>query len=244
MVFLWFRKVMIESGDGMKKLVILNHKMNLEYDEVADYINRINQIETDNSIIVCPSNIYLLDFVNYCHWGVASQNVSDKLDGNYTGEISTLQLKSLGVEYSIVGHYERKKYFGETNQDVNRKLNACIDANISPILCFGETGNYDDAIEALEDLLEGVPNIDFIVFAYEPLKVKDEESVEDIKEQIRNIYQYLFDKYHSRPNLVYGGGIASKDVRELLDLEELNGIMIGKISSKIEKIEKLLKQMK
>ena len=228
----------------MKKLIVLNHKMNLEYDEVIPYINTLNQITTDNNIIVCPSNIYLSDFINYSNWGVGAQDVSSQLDGNYTGEVSTLQLKSLGVEYSIIGHYERKKHFKETNQDINKKLNACLDSNISPILCFGETGNVEDAIDALEELLKDIPNIDFIIFAYEPLKVSNQESINDIEEQIKAIYNYLQDKYNCHPNLVYGGGIASKDINNLLSIEELNGIMIGKISSNIEKIEKIIKSIK
>ena len=228
----------------MKKLIVLNHKMNLEYDQVVPYINTLNQIQTDNNIIVCPSNIYLSDFINYSNWGVGAQDVSSELDGNYTGEVSTLQLKSLGLEYSIIGHYERKKHFKESNQVIIKKLNACLDSNISPILCFGETGNVDDAIDALEELLIGIENIDFIIFAYEPLKVSTKESVSDIKEQVKAIYNYLQDKYSSHPNIIYGGGIASKDINSLLSIDELNGIMIGKISSDIEKVKKIIKDIK
>lgn len=228
----------------MKKLIVLNHKMNLEYDEVFSYINTINQINTENNIIVCPSNIYLSDFINHCTWGIGAQNVSDKLDGNYTGEVSTLQLKSLGVEYSILGHYERKKYFYETNQVINQKLIECLNSNISPILCFGETGDSEDAIEDLDELLKGIENIDFIIFAYEPLKIKEQDSIDNIKEQIKSIYEYLYHKYNSKPNLIYGGGIVSKDLNELLTCEELNGIMIGKISTNPTKIEKIIKSIK
>ena len=227
----------------MKKIVILNHKMNLEYDEVVPYISKLNKIEKEHNLIVCPSHLYLTDFMNYCNWGVGSQNVSEHLNGNYTGEVSTLQLKSLGVEYSIIGHYERKKYFGETNKEIRHKLNACIDANISPILCFGETGNVEEAIEALEELLKDISRIDFIIFAYEPLKVAEHESVEDIQKQVKVIYEYLKDKYQVRPNLVYGGGIARKDICELLHIPELNGIMIGKISAHIDKVEKIMKEI-
>lgn len=227
----------------MKKLIVLNHKMNLEYDEVFPYINTLNKINTDNNIIVCPSNIYLSDFINHCTWGVGAQNVSEKQNGNYTGEVSTLQLKSLGVEYSIIGHYERKKYFHETNQIINKKLIECLNSNISPILCFGETGDIEDAIDDLEELLKDIENIDFIIFAYEPLKVKDKESLESIKEQIKSIYEYLYTKYNSKPNLIYGGGIDSKDINELLSQEELNGIMIGKISTSETKIEKIIKSI-
>lgn len=227
----------------MKKFIILNHKMNLEYDEVVPYIQELNKIETDHNVIVCPSYLYLSDFMNYCTWGIGAQNVSEKLDGNYTGEISTLQLKSLGVEYSIIGHYERKKHFKETNQQINEKLNACLDANLSPILCFGESGNVEEAIASLEELLQGVSRIDFIIFAYEPLKVAEHETVSDIVEQIEQIYDYLFDKYQIKPTLVYGGGLARKDIGELMKTENLAGIMIGKVSSKIEQVQKIVKEL-
>lgn len=227
----------------MKKLIILNHKMNLEYDEVYSYMDRLNKIETNHNIVVLPSNLYLESFMNHCTWGVGAQNVFYAIDGNYTGEISTLQLKSLGVEYAMIGHYERKKYFHEKNLQIHKKLEACLDANIMPILCFGETGKKEDIIAALEELLEGITNIDFIIFAYEPLKVTEKEDIKRIEEQISMIYDYLREKYHSIPNIVYGGGIDRENISSLLQLEKLNGILIGKLSSNIEKIEKIIKTL-
>ena len=222
----------------MNKLIILNHKMNLEYDEVYPYINKINQIETSDNLIVCPSNIYLTEFLNHCSWGIGSQNISSYESGNYTGEVSALQLKSLGVEYSIIGHYERKKYFHETTEEIHKKLLICLESNIIPILCFGETGKLEDIKETLAKLLDGIENIDFIIFAYEPLKIKDKESIEDIETTTLEIYNYLKEKYHSTPNIVYGGGIEKKDIPAILNIKNLNGLLIGKISSNIEKIEK------
>ena len=73
----------------MKKLIVLNHKMNLEYDEVVSYINKLNEVNTTNNIIVCPSNIYLSDFINYSNWGVGAQDISEFSNGNYTGEVSS-----------------------------------------------------------------------------------------------------------------------------------------------------------
>lgn len=224
----------------MNKLIILNHKMNLEYDEVYPYINRLNQIETDNNIIVCPSNIYLTDFINHCTWGIASQNTSKYEEGNYTGEVSTLQLKSLGIEYIMLGHYERKKYFYETEEEINKKLISCLESNIIPILCFGETGKIEEIKKSLDNLLKEIEKIDFIIFAYEPLKIKNKEATSDIEEMINNIYDYLYEKYHSKPNIVYGGGIDKKDLQSILKIKKLNGLLIGKISSDINKIEKIL----
>ena len=219
----------------MSKFIILNHKMNLEYEEVIPYIQELNQINTNHNIIVCPSNIYLTEFINHCTWGVGAQNVFDKVDGNYTGEISTLQLKSIGIEYTLIGHYERKKYFHETLEQVHNKLISCLDANISPILCFGETGRQEDILNDLDVLLKDIPNIDFIIFAYEPLKVEKSENITTIQEQITMIYDYLYEKYHSRPNLVYGGGVIQKNIQE-----KLNGLLIGKISSNIDKVKKII----
>lgn len=228
----------------MKKLIVLNHKMNLEYDEVFPYIDKINKINTDNNLVVCPSNIYLSEFINYCNWGVGAQNVFHKENGSYTGEVSVLQLKSLGVEYSIIGHYERKKYFKETNELINKKLLACLEANIIPILCFGESGNLDDALSDLKELLHGVQNIDFIVFAYEPLMVDSNLSLDRIETDISCIYDYLNDLYESRPNIIYGGGVTKKDINKLFVLDKLNGLLIGKTSSDILKIEKVINDIK
>lgn len=227
----------------MEKLIILNHKMNLEYMDVYSYIDKLNAIETNHNIVVCPSSIYLIDFMNHCTWGVGAQNVSEQLNGNYTGEISSLQLKSLGVEYSIVGHYERKKYFHETNSIISKKLNACLDSNISPILCFGETGVEEDIKNSLDELLLGISNIEFIIFAYEPLKVAEKESLEGIEEKIAMIYNYLYDKYQTSPTIVYGGGIEQKNIGELLQIEHLGGILIGKLSANISKVEKIVKSI-
>lgn len=227
----------------MKKLIILNHKMNLDYDEVPTYIDKINNIKTTNNIVICPSTLYLETFINHCNWGVGSQNVYYEPLGNYTGEISTNQLKSLGIEYSLIGHFERKKYFHEDNQLIKKKLNACLDANIQPILCFGETGNIDDIKDTLDELLESINNIDFIIFAYEPLCVSGEETKEQIAEDINTIYDYLYQKYHSKPNIIYGGGVAEGNINDLLEIKKLNGILIGKISSNIKKIEKIIENI-
>ena len=116
-----------------------------------------------------------------------------------------------------------------------------MDANLSPIVCFGENGNAEEAIRALEEILEGTQNIDFIIFAYEPLKVAEQESIDGIRDQVKQIYEYLFDGYGVKPSLVYGGGIARKDIHELMETPELSGIMIGKVSAKIEQVEKIMK---
>lgn len=228
----------------MKKMIILNHKMNLEYDEVIDYIGKINNVDTLDNIIVCPSSLYLESFINNCSWGIGAQNVYYETDGEYTGEVSTLQLKSLGVEYAIIGHYERKKYFNEDNFVINKKLIACLDSNIVPILCFGETGKMEDIKASLDELLKDIDNINFIVFAYEPLCVTDKLTKEQIRDNVDEIYDYLYSKYKHKTNIVYGGGVVESDAGELLKINNLNGILVGKISADIDKVLKIIDSAK
>lgn len=226
----------------MKKMIILNHKMSLEYDEVPMYIDKLNKIDTDNDIVVVPSSLYLESFINHCSWGVGVQNIYYESFGDYTGEISPMQVKSLGIEYAIVGHYERKKYFNEDHDIIKKKLNACLDSNIIPILCFGECGSEME--HTLDDLLEGIDNINFIIFAYEPLEVSNDETIEQIKDDIGTIYDYLYEKYKIRPNIVYGGGVREENIRNLLEYDKLNGIMIGKSSSDIDKVSNIVSSLK
>lgn len=227
----------------MGKMIILNHKMNLEYDQIYEYIDVLNKIETNNNIIVCPSNIYLENFINNTSWGIGAQNVSEKLKGEYTGEISTLQLKSLGVEYCIVGHYERRKYFKETNEVINKKVISCLESNIMPIVCIGSDGTQEGLEEDLEEILKNIENIDFIVFAYEPLELEDIPTIDEIEYNINFIYDYLYTKYNSRPNIVFGGGIEEENINSIMKLENLNGVIIGKNSNEINIIKKIIEKL-
>ena len=210
----------------MKKLLVLNHKMGMLYDEVYYYIDKLNNIIADMDIIVCPSNIYLEAFLNNCDYPVGSQNVHYEVDINSTGEISTTQLKSLGVEYSLVGHYERVSKFGENEKIVNQKLLSIVDANIFPILCFGEgiSEDYKEVIpNKLESYLKEVDNIEFITFVYEPEYASDTgflPNVDKIKEITEFISNYLENKYHKKPNLLYGGSVDSSNIKDMLCLEQ------------------------
>lgn len=227
----------------MEKMIILNHKMNLEYDQVYEYIDGLNKLETDNNIIICPSNIYLENFLNHSTWGIGAQNVSEKTNGEYTGEISTLQLKSLGVEYCIVGHYERRKYFKETNEIINQKVISCLESNIMPIVCIGSDGTKETIKEDLDKVLKDIENIDFIIFAYEPLELDDIPSLDVIDNDINFVYDYLYSKYEKRPNIVFGGGINQENIQSIMKIEKLNGVIIGKVSDDINQIKNIIENI-
>lgn len=230
----------------MNKLIVLNHKMSLLYDDLYSYIAKTNEIETDNNIVICPSNIYLEAFINNSDWSIGTQNFHYSTDKKHTGEISTDQLKSLGIEYSIIGHYERVNEFNETKNIVNSKLIAALDSNILPILCFGE--NIDeDYKEVLPNLLDGylkdIQNIEFITFAYEPIYAVGTgalPSIEKIKEVVTYISNYLEEKYNKKPIIIYGGSVDSSNIKEITDLEEIDGVLIGDNSSNIKEVERII----
>lgn len=233
----------------MKKLIICNHKMNLLYDDLYDYIARMNNIETEGDIIICPSNIYLEAFLNNCDWPIGTQNIHYSTDARHTGEISTDQLKSLGVEYTIVGHYERVSEFNENKTIVNNKLIAALDSNIFPILCFGEDmdEDYQEVIPKLLDAyLKDIQNIQFIIFAYEPIYAISSgtlPNIDKIKEITSFVSNYLEKKYNQKPCLVYGGSVDNTNINDILKIESLNGVILGDISSNIKEIEKIMKNI-
>jgi triosephosphate isomerase len=230
----------------MSKLIVLNHKMNMMYDDVYSYINEVNKINTDNSIVVVPSDIYLEAFVNNCAWGVGCQNLYYEIEGDYTGEVSTNQLRSLGVEYALVGHYERRKYFKETLEESRKKLEACLEANIMPILCLGEEEGEEAEVvikKQLDILLKNIGHIEFITFAYEPGKAITSGEAYDcqkIEEVVKYIDNYLQDKYGVKPNIIYGGGVKQKNVKNILQIEGLSGIIIGTSSIDVSLITEFI----
>ena len=118
------------------KLVVGNFKMNLNQNEIADYIEFFKKEDYDN-VVFAPSFIYLKEFVDN-GFKTCSQDVSFAINGAYTGDISTSMLKSIGVTYSIIGHSERKEYFGETLEDFRMKIQNAMDNNIIPIYCISQ----------------------------------------------------------------------------------------------------------
>lgn len=233
----------------MNKIVVLNHKMSLLYDDLYNYIDRINNIDTDNNIIICPSNIYLEAFLNNSDCPIGAQDMHYDIDEGHTGEVSSNQLKSMGVEYSIIGHYERVREFKESANIINQKLIGALDSNIIPILCFGEDmdEDYRDVLpKKLDSYLKDIDNIDFIIFDYEPIYAIDTGTLPNtnkIKEISEFIKGYLESKYKKKPILIYGGSVDSGNVRDIINIDSLNGVMIGNISSDIKEVERIIKNV-
>lgn len=227
-------------------IIILNNKSNLEKEEFTNYISKLNQLNTNLNLVLCPSTIYLNN-LNLNSIKIGSQDVSCYDDGAHTGEVSARQLKDLGVSYSIVGHSERRKDNHETNQDINRKIVKLLDNDIIPILCVGETiderknnltnkkieQEITEALESIEDKR--------IIVAYEPIwaiGTGKTPTPEEINEVIIHIRKLL-------PNnkVIYGGSINEKNVKDINNNTNLDGYLLGGISLNIERLNLLLKEL-
>lgn len=217
----------------MKK-IILNHKMNLYYNELGTYLEEINKI--DKNLIIAPSNIYLLEFLNKTKHQIASQDICYIEKDNNTGKVSWSQIKSLGIKYTIIGHSEKN----DDIEKINIKINTCIDNQITPILCFSNESQEENITNILDKIK--VNNIENIIFAYEP-KFNIGSSnidIEYIKKELTIIYNYLKKKYNQNPTIVYGGGINKDNINDIYHIENLDGILIGSKSSNIEELKKIL----
>lgn len=210
--------------------------MHLYYEELNNYINKINQLPYN--LVIAPSNIYLLEFINKCKHQISSQDICYIEEGNYTSKVSWRQIKSIGVNYSIIGHSEKNEDITKTNL----KLKTCLENDIKPILCFGSKEN---PISLIDKLTENITSINNIIFAYEPIKNIGQSSINinKVKNDINTIYDYLENKYHTKPTLLYGGGITKENISEIYHIDRLQGILIGSISSNIKELEKTLSRI-
>ncbi len=237
----------------MKKIV-LNHKMNLIKDEVQKYIMEIKEIlPKDYEFIICPSSIYLPYFEGKYDFKLGAQNMGYDEKGNYTGENSGYQLKSLNVSYVIIGHSERRIHFKEDNEMINKKLKDAIYYGLTPILCIGETLEertlYKTSKVLLKQIKDAFKDLDItedIIIAYEPIWAigsNNPASIEIIEETLNLIKEIVIKFYGVNIKVIYGGSVAEDNIKLILKSRIVDGILIGSASSNIDKVKKILNKI-
>lgn len=232
-----------------KKLIVANMKMNMTYEQIKDYLNEVNELEYSH-LVICPSNIYIPYFINHKYL-VGIQNVASQNMGSLTGEVSAYQVSSLGVKYAIIGHSERRIKLGEIDSDINKKIKLCLDNNIKPILCVGETlKEYNNNSTKLYiekqiiDALNGINDLNDVIIAYEPVWAIGSGNIPSTNE-IANIIRFIKDviKEHFGYNnikVLYGGSINPENINLLNSINGLSGFLIGGASLSPSKLKKII----
>lgn len=230
----------------MKKIVMLNHKMNLNLNDISLYVKFLENKKSLYDVIVFPSVIYIPYFKELpFKYGI--QNIFYEEKGAYTGEVSPSQASSLGCKYFLAGHSERRKYFNEDDSLVNKKLKSGIMHNMVGVLCIGEDLlEKEDVMHVLKmELDKSLENIDLdnVIIAYEPRwAIGSGESLElnKINIIIKNIKDYIKEKYQKNISVLYGGSVNENNFQDIISLDYLDGVLIGSMSVDVNKIEKVL----
>lgn len=229
------------------KLVVGNFKMNLLNEDIDNYIKEISKYSFNN-IVLCPSNIYLKDFIRN-NLVVGSQDLSAFESGSYTGDVSASQLKSIGVKYALVGHSERRKYYNEKEVLLD-KLKFAIKEDIIPIYCIGETKEEYENNQTLEVLKREIDfafnevNAKKVIIAYEPIWAIGTGLVpsnEEIYNTIDFIKNYFNDKYKTDIKVLYGGSANNQNIMELEKISNIDGYLVGGCSIKVNDFIEMIK---
>lgn len=171
---------------------------------------------------------------------LAAQNMYCEDKGAFTGEISPLMLKDVGCAYVIVGHSERRKYFGETDGGVNLKVRKALASGLKPIVCVGETdeervqGVTQSVVNRqVRGALAGIDKIDDVVIAYEPVwaigtgKVATSEQAQEVHAFIRGILSELYAAVAQSIRILYGGSVTKDNIAELIAMADIDGALVG-----------------
>ena len=245
-----------------KKVIAGNWKMNMLPNEAIKFIEEFAPLvkDTKHEVILCvpyTDLFYCLLNVQGTNIKIGAQNMHWEESGAYTGEVSGQMLKSIGVEYVIIGHSERRQYFAETDETVNKKIKSALNVGLKPIVCVGETleqrekGITEQVItNQVEKAFEGIEATDLekIIIAYEPIwaiGTGKTATKEDANNTIMQIRKKLAEKYgQNEANGViiqYGGSVKSSNAKELFEMSDIDGGLVGGASLKAEEFSRIVK---
>jgi triosephosphate isomerase len=245
-----------------RPIIAGNWKMNKTPSEAVELVKALIPLvkDAEAEVVVCPPYISIAavaELIKDTNIELGAQNVYFEKSGAYTGEVSIDMLKEVGVRYIIIGHSERRQYFNETDENVNKKAKAILAAGLRPIICIGETldqrekGITNDFVSMQTKLaLNGIEEAELenVVIAYEPIwaigtgktatALEANETISAVRNAVREIYG---EEGADKIRIQYGGSMNPKNASELMAQSEIDGGLIGGASLKGEDFSKVVK---
>ena len=250
-----------------RKIAAANWKMNLTYQQAEKLLSEILSaritLAPHQLVVFAVPFPYLImaksEVADEQGYSIAAQNCSDKKSGAYTGEVSAEMLNSIGIKYCVIGHSERREYFGETNQMLADKLNILLQHEITPIFCCGEAlsvreeNRQNEFVQTqLEESLFHLSEDDIrkVVIAYEPIwaigtgKTATAEQAQEIHAYIRSV---LAKKYGTAVaddiSILYGGSVKGSNAAELFNSPDVDGGLVGGASLMAQDFIEIIKSL-
>ena len=244
-----------------RKVIAGNWKMNMLPNEAMAFIEQLTPLvkDTKHEVILCvpyTDLFYSLLTAQGTNIKIGAQNMHWEEKGAYTGEVSGKMLKSIQVEYVIIGHSERRQYFAETDETVNKKIKAALQNELKPIVCVGETLEQREAGEAQNIIkmqtklaLAGLSKqqMQNVMIAYEPIWAigtgktatsnDANESIKAIRKQISELYG---EEVAQNTIILYGGSVKPENSKELFSTSDIDGGLVGGASLKVEDFERII----
>ncbi len=231
-----------------KRIIAGNWKMNTTVEEAVELAQAIKDAydNHDVDVVLCPpfTNLYAVhNVINGTPIGLGAQDMYWENHGAFTGQICAGMLQSVGCQYVIIGHSERRQYFNETDETVNKKVKKALEAGLNPIVCVGElleereAGNTDKVVaKQVRGAFKDLSNEDAakLVIAYEPVwaigtgKVATPEQAQQVHKMIRDLVAELYDQALADAiRIQYGGSMKPDNAKELLGQPDIDGGLIG-----------------
>jgi triosephosphate isomerase len=248
-----------------KPLMAGNWKMNKTISEAVRVVQALKSTVadvTDVEILLCPTFTALhavTNAVKGSNINIGSQNLFWETKGAFTGEISPAMVKDTGCSYVLVGHSERRQYFGETNETVNKKTKAALSIGLTPVVCIGETLTEMESnvtFQVIEkQIKEGLAGLTteqacLTVIAYEPVwaigtgKTATPYQAQEVHAFVRKIYAQMYKEAADKVRILYGGSVNPENVSELMKQPDIDGGLVGGASLEAESFTKLVKYSK
>jgi triosephosphate isomerase (TIM) len=251
-----------------KQIAAANWKMNLTYQDAEKLLTEIlketKNVPANHQVIFAAPFPYLIMATSAVAdeegFVVAAQNCYSKASGAFTGEVSAQMLQSIGIRYCIIGHSERREYFNESNEELAEKIDLCIEYEITPVFCCGETLGIRDAGDQnrhvkkqLEDSLFHLSddNIRNVIIAYEPVwaigtgRTATVSQAQEMHAHIRTVIEGKFGKETAGLiPILYGGSVKASNAAEIFAAPDVDGGLVGGASLVAQDFVKIIKALK